>query len=154
MVDVTDDHGWHTDNRLIKVVEEQSPTPPAPKSRTVYYFEEDTFMVRYMYQGHFMRESGNTWTALEPALEEARDSMQSLGVKPEDPLVIEVVRIVDCVRRVKTKETTDWGIHKDEPIYEQLDYPKEVRTEIIWQSTAPDEACCIPLETGEPCGGA
>ncbi len=148
---IQDDCGWHHDDRLVREAEEIPQQPPAPKPVRVYFFESDSFQVRYMHGGRLVSE-GNTWTDLKSATEAARDAMESYGVTPASTMAIEIVRTVHCKKRIKTREKITWGSHEGEPVYKQVGYSREVKSEIVWRSTAPDETCCIPLETHTPCG--
>lgn len=145
-----DQNGVH-DDRLVKVVEEvPEPVKPAVLSHTVYYFEDDSFQVRYMHGGQLV-EVGNTWTNLKSAIEDAKCAMDTYKVTPHSTMVIEVLHTVRCIRRRRTRETHtyDWP---DKNVYERIGYPELVRSETVWRSTAPEEECCIPVESGAPCG--
>jgi len=144
------DNNGVSDDRFMKSVEEPIPVKPSPSTQTVYYFEGDSFQVRYMH-GDQMVEGGNTWTNLKSAIEDARLTMGFYKVTPHSTMVIEVLHTVWCIKRRRTRETHTFHF-PDQNVYEQIGYPKLVRSAVVWRSTAPDEECCIPVESGIPCG--
>ena len=150
MSNILDNNGV-SDDRFMKSVEEPIPVKPSPSTQTVYYFEDDSFQVRYMHGGR-MVEEGNTLTNLKSAIEDARLAMDTYKVTPHSTMVIEVLHTVRCVKRRRTGQTHTFNF-PDKNVYVQFGYPKLVRSEIVWRSTAPNEECCIPVESGAPCGG-
>lgn len=150
MTNILDQNGVH-DDRLVKVVEEMlEPVKPSLLSHTVYYFEDDSFQVRYTHGGLEV-ESGSTWTNLKNAIEDAKSAMDTYKVTPSSTMIIEVLHTVWCIKRRRTRETHTFHF-PDQNVYEQIGYPKLVRSAVVWRSTAPDEECCIPVESGIPCG--
>jgi hypothetical protein len=147
--DILDNNGV-SDDRFMKAVEETVPVKPVPSTQTVYYFEGDSFQVRCVHGGHVVEER-TTWTNLKSAIEDARLAMGTYKVTPHSTMVIEVLHTVRCIKRRRTGRTHTYDF-PDKNIYVQFGYPKLVRSAVVWRSTAPDEECCIPVESGIPCG--
>lgn len=149
MPNILDNNGV-SDDRFVKAVEEPIPVKPDPSTQTVYYFESDSFQVRYMHGGQVVEE-GTTWTNLKSAIEDAHLAMDTYKVTPHSSMVIEVLHTVQCIKRRRTGQTHTYDF-PDKNVYVQFGYPKLVRSEIVWRSTAPNEECCIPVGSGAPCG--
>ena len=153
-MDILDDHGSNRAVTLMKVVQETPPVPPAPKSEDIYYFEDDEYQLRFMLNGHHW-DDGSSWVTLGAAIECAKDTMKDYSLPVgEFPFVVEIVRTTYCIRRRRTGRMHDYGSFSDRYFYERIGEPKLIRKEIVWRSIAPEEECHLPLEQGEPCGGA